>query len=255
MATKSPAFQFYPGDWQRDAALRACSVGARGCWIEMICIMHQAEPYGHLRVNGKPIVVDTLARMIGATSREVKGWMQELSDAGVYATDEDGGIYSKRMVKDEAIRKARAEGGKKGGNPALLGSQKVRAKDNLRDNLEPTPSSSSSSSSSTSVNTHKHKRADFLETHLSNPGFADVWDLWGRHLLELGKPLTATSSEAQLFKLADFDVEEAIEMVRYSIAQGAKNLITNGDHNRTESVRGPRIRSRVPSFEEGILRD
>lgn len=58
---KRPAFQFYPGDWQRDAALRSCSVPARGLLIEMICIMHDAEPYGHLRVNGKPITVPTQA--------------------------------------------------------------------------------------------------------------------------------------------------------------------------------------------------
>ncbi len=93
-------------------------------------------------------------------------------------------------------------------------------------------------------------------THLQDPRFAVVWDEWGRHLLELGKALTPTASESQLYKLADFDVEEAIEMVRYSIHRGAKNLITNGDH-RAESMpqRTRSHRSKVPSFEEGILRD
>jgi hypothetical protein len=45
---KRPADQFYPGDWLNDAALRACSLAARGLWKDMNCIMHQGHPYGHL---------------------------------------------------------------------------------------------------------------------------------------------------------------------------------------------------------------
>jgi hypothetical protein len=48
---KRPAFQFYPGDWLRDMALRSCSMEARGLWIEMLCLMHDAVPYGHLRMR------------------------------------------------------------------------------------------------------------------------------------------------------------------------------------------------------------
>lgn len=143
-----PTFQFYPGDWQRDAGLRACSVGARGCWLEMICIMHQSEPYGHLRINGRALDSDVLSRMIGATPREVRGWLGELENAGVFARDTDGAIVSRRMVRDEDIRRRRAAGGKLGGNPALMDKEKVMEKVNLPPNLPPTPSSSSSSSSS-----------------------------------------------------------------------------------------------------------
>ena len=45
---KRPSFQFYPGDWLHDTGLRACSLAARGLWIDIVCFMHQAEPYGHL---------------------------------------------------------------------------------------------------------------------------------------------------------------------------------------------------------------
>lgn len=142
-----PSFQFYPGDWQRDTALRTCSVGARGLWIEMLCIMHQAEPYGHLVVNGKPISPEVLARMVGAKAGEVGRWLVELWNAGVFNREGDT-LVSRRMVRDEAVRKARAEGGKLGGNPALKDNHKVPDKVNHHANLEPTPSSSSSSSSS-----------------------------------------------------------------------------------------------------------
>lgn len=145
---KRPSFQFYPGDWLNDVALRMVSVGARGMWIEMICLMHQGSEYGFLKVAGKVILPSNLSRMIGATLPETEGWLKELLDAGVYSIDDGGCIFSRRMIRDEEIRQARARGGIKGGNPNLLGKKKPEQKVNLPGNLPPTPSSSSSSSSS-----------------------------------------------------------------------------------------------------------
>jgi hypothetical protein len=163
---KRPAFQFYPGDWQRDAALRSCSIGARGLWIEMICIMHQAEPYGRLVVNGRAIDPATLGRMVGAKAGEIVRWQAELEQAGVYDREGDM-IVSRRMVRDETVRRLRAEGGKLGGNPALMDNHKdtdkVGDKVNHQPNLTPTPSSSSSSSRSKSLS------AD------ADPAFARFW--------------------------------------------------------------------------------
>jgi uncharacterized phage protein (TIGR02220 family) len=113
----------------------------------MICIMHQAEPYGHLVVNGQPIKAETLGRMVGAKVGEVIRWQAELEQAGVFDREGDT-IISRRMVRDETIRKLRAEGGKLGGNPALKDNHKVPDKVNHDANLQPTPSTSSSSSTS-----------------------------------------------------------------------------------------------------------
>ncbi len=144
---KRPSFQFYPSDWLRDTALRTCSTGARGLWIDMICFMHQGTPYGHLKVGEKVIHAENLARMVGESVDQVKGWIEELSEAKVFDLTDDGVICSRRMIRDEEVRNARAEGGKKGGNPALMGS-KDGQKVNQEDKQNPTPSSSSSSSSS-----------------------------------------------------------------------------------------------------------
>lgn len=139
---KRPSFQFYPSDWLRDTALRTCSTGARGLWMDMICFMHEGNPYGYLKVGNKVILSKDLARMVGEDLRLVEEWLEELQEAGVYDID-DGAICSRRMIRDENLRKIRAEGGKLGGNPKL--------KDNHKDNLEVkqkvTPSSTSSSSS------------------------------------------------------------------------------------------------------------
>jgi hypothetical protein len=144
---KRPAFQFYPADWLRDTALRSCSAGARGLWMDMICFMHEGNPYGFLKVKQKVILPTNLARMCGLTLQETEGYLSELHDAGVYDVDQAECIYSRRMIRDEEVRNARSEGGKRGGNPSLMG-HKVNHEVNheVGDEVKrkPTPSSSSS---------------------------------------------------------------------------------------------------------------
>jgi hypothetical protein len=142
---KRPSFQFYPSDWLRDTALRSCSAGARGLWIDMICFMHEGSPYGYLKVGDKVILADNLHRMVGETLEVVEGWLHELELAGVFNVD-NGIICSRRMIRDEQLRQKRAEGGKLGGNPNLIGKSKVNLKVEQEVKQIPTPSSSSSSS-------------------------------------------------------------------------------------------------------------
>lgn len=144
---KRPAFQFYPADWRKDPALSACSLAARGLWIELMCIAHEAETYGLLSINDKPMTNPQIARMVGESPAAVAKLIAELEDAGVFSRDERGAIYSRRMVNDERIRNVRAESGRLGGNPNLL-KQKDKQMVKQNDNQSPTPSSSSSSSPS-----------------------------------------------------------------------------------------------------------
>lgn len=115
----NPWMKFYPSDWRADPALRMCSLGARGLWAEVICIMHEAEPYGFLLINGAPVTDKQLASLAGTSPREVAKYMEELERGGVFSRDTSGVIYSRRMVRDkERADKDRANGGK-GGNPYL----------------------------------------------------------------------------------------------------------------------------------------
>jgi len=165
---KRPSFQFYPSDWLRDTALRSCSTGARGLWIDMICYMHEGNPYGHLKVGNKVIHFSNLARMVGESEELVEQWLNELFEAGVYDLADDGSICSRRMIKDENLRNIRAAGGKLGGNPLL----KDKHKDNHEVKQKPTPSSSSSSSSS-------------LIKHTQPEGFELFWNSYDK---KVGKP-------------------------------------------------------------------
>jgi hypothetical protein len=120
--TKQPWLKFNPQDWRGDARLRICSIGARGLWVEMICIMHEGEPYGHLLVSDRPPTTKQLAALAGISNAECEKFLTELELAGVYSKTEEGVIYSRRMVRDKAKAEKDRENGKGGGNPQLLDS-------------------------------------------------------------------------------------------------------------------------------------
>lgn len=162
---KRPAFQFYPADWRKDAALQSCSIAGRGLWHEMLCVMHECIPYGHLAINGVAIDDRAAARLCGVDVPEYRRLFSEIDRAGVPSRTRECVIFSRRMVKDERIRTVRAEAGKQGGNPILL-----KQMDNLPSNQsteqKPTPSSSSSSSSKEPLELH----GDGEPVDNSNPG-------------------------------------------------------------------------------------
>jgi hypothetical protein len=206
---KRPSFQFYPSDWLRDTALRTCSTGARGLWIDMICFMHEGKPYGHLKVGDKVILPENLARMVGETLNVVEGWLLELKEAGVYDLTEDGVIYSRRMLRDETIRNARAQGGKLGGNPALVGD-KVNLKVKQEDKQKSTPSSSSSSSTSINTNTHSRKRESVVKPlDVSDT----VWQDFITQRKAIKAPLTETALKSIMIEAgkAGWTLQDALQ--------------------------------------------
>jgi hypothetical protein len=119
---KRPSFQFYPSDWRNDQALKLCSLAARGLWIELMCLMHAAEPYGHLVFNGSPMSSGQVARLIGESERDVKRWLDELIANKVCSVDAAGVLFSRRMVRDERVRNARGNGGQAGAEFGKLGA-------------------------------------------------------------------------------------------------------------------------------------
>ena len=89
---KLPWMKFYPVDWRGDEGLRMSSLAARGLWMEMLTVMHGAEPRGSLRVNGAPLTSPQLAKLAGASPKETHALLRELEKAGVFSRDPDGTI-------------------------------------------------------------------------------------------------------------------------------------------------------------------
>lgn len=117
---KYPWFKFYPADWRAEPSLRMVSLEARGFWIECLCIMHEAEPYGHLLVRGVPLEVPALAAIVGASEQVVRSCLHELEMTGVLSRNRNGCIYSRRMVRDASKQKIARENGLRGGDPDLV---------------------------------------------------------------------------------------------------------------------------------------
>lgn len=111
--------KFWWQDWQNDLALKSCSYAARGLWMDMLAIMHEAENYGHLEVAGTPVSGRQLAGLTNGSEREVKGLIEELRKNKVFSVTDDGVIYSRRMLRDRAARDQAKEYGRQGGNPNL----------------------------------------------------------------------------------------------------------------------------------------
>lgn len=121
MKTKLPFMKFFTGDWMKDPALRSVSLSARGLWIDMLCLMWEAHRRGYLcHRTGLPVTLEQLARMVGSSAAEVDHLVQELVNCGVCSRAEDGVLYSRRMERDEQVRKTAACNGRKGGNPQLM---------------------------------------------------------------------------------------------------------------------------------------
>ena len=134
---KQPWLKFFPSDWRADPALRMCSLAARGLWIEMLCLMHEARPHGSLLVNGKPVTAAQLANLVGGGVAEVEGFLAELEEAGVFSRDADGALYSRRMRRDEERAAVNRVNGRAGGNPSLKAGVNPPVNPRLRRGIKP----------------------------------------------------------------------------------------------------------------------
>ncbi len=126
---KRPSFQFYPGDWQRNANLRRCSPAARGVWVDVMCLLHDSDEYGILRWPLKEIAQAAGASLAHVRELVDKSVLKGVDPKGTCAAyvytprsgrrdgnpvtlipEQPGPVwFSSRMVKDEYVRTIRGE--------------------------------------------------------------------------------------------------------------------------------------------------
>lgn len=99
--SKNPWFKFYPTDWKADNQLKLCSAAARGLWIEMLCICHQATPYGHFLIDGSAPTETELSVLTGIPTEQITTLIGELSSRSIFSRTSKGVFYSRKMVNDE----------------------------------------------------------------------------------------------------------------------------------------------------------
>jgi hypothetical protein len=125
--------KFYPSDWQSDNALRLCSIAARGLWIEMLCIMHQAG--GYLLISGNPVSDLALSRLISEDLEITQKLVEELEQNGVFSRNKNGVPYSRRILSDIKRAKTNSQNGKMGA--ALSGWQERQKIESPKPTPEP----------------------------------------------------------------------------------------------------------------------
>jgi hypothetical protein len=150
MANKIPSFQFYPSDWRSDNGVQSLNYYERGVWFEMLCLMHESEQRGKLILNGKPMPEESLARLLSLDKQALSKTLATLIDFGVCSRDENGILYSRRMVKDETERQANAERQRRHYQKQQVEKPNGQPNDNLTA-IQQKPNGVSSSSSSSSL--------------------------------------------------------------------------------------------------------
>ncbi len=89
--------------------------------MDLLSLMHEAEPYGHLLVNGAVPSAADLAQIFSGKRSEIAKLLAELSEKGVPSVDENGVWFSRRMVRDHKRKIINQKNGRNGGNPSLSG--------------------------------------------------------------------------------------------------------------------------------------
>lgn len=173
--SKLPHMQFYPGDWLKDPNVRRLSMAAKGFLIDALCLLHENEDRGAFSSAGNAWSNEEISRAIGGNCVENLALLDEVLAKGALRRNSDKAIYSKRIRRDEEIRKVRAKAGKKGGkqkrSKSVANGEQIPDNDNDSDN--------------DTVNTKNRRPKDEQEVvdycrHLGLPksdGSA-MWDRW-----------------------------------------------------------------------------
>ena len=132
----------------KDPDLALCSSGARGAWVDVLCLMFECRPRGYLiKTNGTAWTLEQLAVAVRGDWQENLVYLKELVHNGVMKQAPKGhkfrgkerAFYNARMVRDEGQREAWKFQKQR---------QRTENKESLSTPLSTRSSSSSSSSSS-----------------------------------------------------------------------------------------------------------
>jgi hypothetical protein len=134
---REPWSKFFWSDWRSDPGLKVSSFAAKGLWMDLLSIMHDADPHGYLMIAGRAPDFAQLAQLLGKPKREIQKLLNELDANGVYSMTPEGIIYSRRMVRDRRRREINRQNGKGGGNPALLDKAPDNQNPGMSDNRNP----------------------------------------------------------------------------------------------------------------------
>ena len=196
--------KFSPADWVINT--RPLSLAAKGAWIDLLCLMWNAQNRGVLTMS-----IEGYARAIGATVKQTGRVVAELIEFGICEkfTEADGRLTLtyRRMVADEEVRRKRAEDGHLGGNPKLV---KVQPKVNLAEDSKVNLAGDIEVNLPHNLPPKKAKPKDEQEVvdYCKGIGIPDgtyFWDKWnGNGFQNAGKPMKDWKATIRSWKTAGY---------------------------------------------------
>ena len=235
---KSPAFQFYPGDWLSSPNVAMMTPEQEGAYIRLLCYAW-ADPDCSL-----PDDDEVLAKL----SRLGEGWFNGGSTVvrkcfNQHPTKPER-LFNQRLMKErekqEEWRKKSIEGGIKSGKSRRL--QNAKGGSTV---VEPKGNSSSSSSSSSSENKKpplppkgkaRKSKPSFdpasypLPKHIDTPEVRSVWRDWCNHRSQKKQKITEETAKRAVNKLAGWGASRAIAAMEHSIANGWQGIFEPDDN-------------------------
>ncbi len=238
--SKQPAFMFYPGSWLKDPNLCLCSAGARGVWIDILCLMAESESPGILQTNGKPWTAEQVIAALRGDSETNAGHFRELVENNVIHVLENGAYTSNLMRRIEtqklqwrdSKRKTRGTKDSEKKCPANVpinvpplsrpssSSSSIRVKKNpptpLGGNAVPVPAISPRWEQAAAVMKGSALR--------DSPAFQVAWLAWSQYRSELRAKLTPSTIARQIKALEKMGADKAIASIERSIECGWRGI-------------------------------
>ncbi len=178
---------------------------------------------GHARGVTKVILDAYLGHAGFCDALELVGWLK-VRESSLEVPNFDRNLSE--SAKKRALAKVRKENERTG---------------NAKSHAKVTKMSRSERDKSVTREEKRREENNSLSPLLGNLEFRKDWERWKRHRSEKFKPLGASEEDVQLMELGrlGWSPEEAGEVVRFSTARGALNLILNGDHKKLDGAESP----------------
>jgi hypothetical protein len=173
----NPWGKFFWADWDTDPALKLCSFAAQGLWMRMLCIAASHDPIGYVAVNGRGLDAPAIARMTGGVEPEVSALLDELDQNGVFSRDRHGRIFSRRMIRDAKVSKARSKSGSVGAS--VTNEKRYGNSDLPQQNLGKGSANGSANSRPQKPEARSHKPEPIARGSLCPPDLRAVIDAAG----------------------------------------------------------------------------
>ncbi len=107
----------------KDPNLRRATRSEKGLLMDLLCLMFESEERGVLVSFGVPWTDEEVINAVGGDPSTTAFELAELVRKGVLSRRGDSSLFSRRLVREETLRRTRSEAGSLGGRPTKYQKQ------------------------------------------------------------------------------------------------------------------------------------